>query len=382
MEDHAFRWVAGTGHTVVVAVRDPGAARFMLPVIEQLKKKDYTVVLVLSGWALKNVHEFSGFAQPASSETSMPDVVVRTSADLRNGGLHALPESLEKLWRDAYFLDIDDAPGSSDRIVMNGRRAPDEVAVFSALAKTDLLESRSDLTPAQVSVTGNPDFDQFAARNSIEERRAARGALSVTEDEFLVMFPGQLEPVASYILEHTVNAINALQLEKPIVFFHTNHPRATEAERALFSDILKRLSCRVIDWKGASGNLGYGADLVMHTHSTEGLKAVFRSVPVVVLGFPETFTYDYMEAYPRGKPPFQVRSGAGFWVPEISDFQESVSVFRTAIQDDQSRLEMINSASAAFNADGQATARVVSLMERASLKRKSGGTGFQTGQTL
>ena len=345
-----------TKPSIAVALRDPGPTNSLIPVILKLQEKQYPICLIVSGWAAEYFSKTPpvGFDEQPAAELGAfnPNVVIRTVSDVKREGKHALPEAQEQAWSDALYIDVEDYPGASKRIVEGGRKEPDVLCVMDERTK-DIAEQERDLTPDQIIATGNPAFDKYAHVGGEIMRDQTRKNLEVRDDEFLVVFSGQLPPTAQPALQKTVDALNGLQTDKEIVFMYAYHPRATEEDRAELKSIVNSFTNgRVVEREGhSSDEIGYAADLLVSTHSTEGLVSMYRGVPAL-----------FVDAKKETLPP-PVDAETAFWIPDEATPEETQAIFKEAIDDEEKRDENVRKGKEHFKADGKSAERVTAVVE-------------------
>ena len=218
---------------MAIAVRDAGGLNAVLPLIPRFQEKGYALLLSTFGVAGERLAASTpkGFVTAAfeTLDSLKPDVVIRTAADLRNGGFHALGKQYEDAWRDAVFIDIDDVPGSSASIIAEGRRPADRVFVLDEGAKAIVASQRPEMSPKAIKVTGRADFDSYARTTFKEKatiRQKTREALVVPKGDFLMVFSGQLPPAAETALEKLVSSLDGLSVSKRMTLVYSFHPRA------------------------------------------------------------------------------------------------------------------------------------------------------------
>ncbi|MDO8523662.1 MAG: hypothetical protein Q7R74_00360, partial [bacterium] len=334
---------------VAIALKDPGGTNFLLPVLSILKKRGFPMVLHTTGHTKDKV-QLPDYFEPASSvEGIEPGIVIRTYADTKHGASRALPSDLEKKWRSATFVDIEDYPAGPGRTIQReGGRAPDWLCVINDSAKETRVKHRRsgvDPRPENIKVTGSPVFDQYAGVNHESRKREAREKLGVT-NEFVVLFSGQNPPATPIALEQTVRALNALRTDKKLILVFSRHPRDKSDESlAKYTKALGsfRKDGRVIlqsDSGLSTEEAGYAANLLVSTHSTEALKSMHKGVATLHIGLHKKIrdTKDYQEF---DQPPFPVQAGASFWIENGDDTKRAKRVLSEAINNDAVRQRIV-----------------------------------------
>lgn len=368
---------------IAIALKDPGPRNSLVPVILELQKRQYPIVVVASGWVSEHASELpEGFNEQPHLEflEAKPQIVIRTVADLRRGGEHALPEEHEKEWDDATYLDFEDYPGNARRIVSGGRRSPDYLLVLNEQARVDDIEIYPNINPQNILTIGNPAFDRYAQEGGEIKREETRRQLGVEDDEMLVVVSGQLPPVATYVAERVVSALNIAKTSKKIVLLYAHHPRLLN-DQERYGEDLDAINASILGFKGriierpdsvigSADNIGYAADLLVSSHSTEGIASMYRGVPALYVGIPKNgkFSDDHKEAYPHGKKPLPVEVGAAFWIDGDSSIEEAGGILKEATEDSKKRNENVLRGREEFLADGKATRRFVDVIESISFQ--------------
>lgn len=365
---------------VGVTLKDPGGTNFLLPVISVLMKAGYPLCLYTTGYTKKNFPFENGFveADPAQAYAISPRVVVRTCADRKNNALPSTPENLESRWSQAVFIDVEDYPGSSQTIP---GRAPEYLCVINDAAKALQEERRPAMDQDKIITTGSPAFDRYSKITSKERkslREEARMALSVSKQEFVVLFSGQNPPATPIALRQTVAALNALTTRKNVVLVFSRHPRDITTD---YTSALSEFKGRVIVQSEiihsdtgkpiTSEMVGWGADLLVSSHSTEALHSMYRGVPTLHIAFHHSIRNipGYLQFE---QPPLPVRAGASFWIPDGDDVAQAAVVFKKAIDSKVARRNKLRAAKDAVrvngkNPDGRSAERVAQVIMNAAL---------------
>lgn len=386
--------------SIAVALRDPGPKSSIMPVIEKLQERGYPMLLIISGWAVEegnfdDVPEGFVLTENDTLSTFRPKVVIRTESDINREGEHALPEALEQEWDDALYVDFESYPGTSTRIIHGDRREPDYLLVLNEAVRESAVETREGVDADHIRATGNPAFDEYGRVGGEIKTEHTRECIEVKKEEFLVVFAGQLPPTATYALRRVVDALNALETEKEIVFMYAYHPRAREEDMKELESILHTFTNgRILErgrdpsaaedgravvseltddgviehGKFLTDEVGYAADLLITTHSTEGIASMYRETPVLYVGIPDEgeLSEKHYEMYPDGQKPLPVEVDAAFWIDGEHSLDEASEVLKTAIEEDETeREERKKKGKENFIADGKAAERVVEVIEEA-----------------
>ncbi len=367
---------------VAIALKDPGGTNFLLPVLSILKERGFPMVLYTTGHTRDKAQLPPGFESVSSAEEVAPDIVIRTYADTKRCASRALPSDLEKKWRSATFIDIEDYPAGPGRTIQaKGGRAPDWLCVINDSAKEARVKHHRrgvDPRPDHIVVTGSPVFDIYAGADHESRKREAREKLGVT-NEFVVLFSGQNPPATPIALEQTVRALNALRTDKKLILVFSRHPRDKSDESlAKYTKALGsfRKDGRVIlqsDSGLSTEEAGYAANLLVSTHSTEALKSMHKGVATLHIGLHKKIrdTKDYQEF---DQPPFPVQEDASFWIENGDDTKRAKRVLSEAINNNTVRQRIVERGREAIkinkeDPDGKSAARVADVVMRAAEER-------------
>lgn len=248
------------------------------------------------------------------------------------------------------------------------------VCVMNEEAKKSLISS-TGIKDKQVVVTGNPEFDVFAAGSDeerMEKRQEAREFLEVAEDEFLIDFATQPQSETDKILELTIDKLNGLMRDnrlgdKKLALLVSPHPRIRNDEKGWWKrlrEIAEKFEGRVVQQgKRKSDEVRPAADLVITIYSTEGQKAVCEGIPTVYLLMEDDEFKNIITEMAGTKIP-TLELGAALRVSNSGELSESLG---KAISDEEVRNELKTLAARHFRTDGKATERMVGAIKRAKM---------------
>lgn len=191
---------------VVAVAGDPGGARAVAPVLEELQAAGRVRVQALAYrqalalWTQRGIacaplaEDLTAAAIGALLREVQPALLLTaTSANkvdleklfIEQARLLAVPSLTVKDFWSNYVMRFSDAAGRLCYV-------PDRIAVMDELARTDMIAV--GFAPACLVVTGQPAFDDLAACRAAfgpEQRRAIRAGLPVEDDELFVLFASQ-----------------------------------------------------------------------------------------------------------------------------------------------------------------------------------------------
>jgi hypothetical protein len=364
---------------IALALKDPGGTRFLLPALHMLIAEGYPILVYMTGYTRDNQDKEAvalphGFFEEHSGDISKlkPRIVIRTSADRKKQAPSSLPDQLVRTWDSATVIDVEDYPGASSRNIPTDARKPDYLLVMNDIAKKINEDRRPDMGPEHIVATGNPAFDHYAKLSNearLQKRTEARSKLGVSDSHQVVLFSGQNPPATPIALKQTVAALNRLSHIEGVVLLFSRHPRDTSD----YSEILSEFKGQVVVQSAitdpttkkplTSDVAGWGADLLVSTHSTEALHSMYREIPTLHLGLGELMKQEDYQQY--SQPPFPEE--VSFWIPNGDDIEAVAVMFERAVYDISVREEKRKAGLSAIQIqgrepDGKSAERVASVI--------------------
>lgn len=347
---------------LLFGLRGPGGINCLWPVIEVLKGEQYPIDLLIDSAAKRILKsQDSGFSeqQPESPLKRIMEIKPAVAVtEFSAGGGVALALEWSEQSHQVPTVCVEDFPGTTSRNPEYLRINPTFLCVQNETARRIAIKRRPSMNPDRIIVTGHPDFDKYAQIDPEEVKERTRKLLGVGNDEFLVVYSGQLPPETPDILKHLVNSLNAVTTDKKIVLLFSRHPRDT-SDGKTYQDILKEFEGRVIsNGTTFSDDAGFAADLLVTMTSTEGLKSAYRRVPSIHV-MPE-------ELIGKVDPdfiPVPVQAESSLGVFSYSGLTEAVE---RSINDQNFRSRQIENMNQHFISDGNAAQRVAEVIKRAA----------------
>lgn len=346
---------------ILFGLRGPGGFDCLWPVILQLQGDDYPLDLLIDSRAkerlLKRKSNFKKLPEGSPLKRIMelePSVVVTEfSAD---DGLGLVLEWSEKGY-GVPVVCVEDYPGST-ATAGSLKIDPDFLCVFDERTKGITEINRPGMSPGSIVATGNPAFDEYLNINPQILRKVGRERCGVSDEEFLIVFAGQLPPQTPQMLNHVVEELNNT-FGKSFVFLFAKHPRDTNS-RGFYERLLGKFQGRVIFQEEVDERTGHGCDLLITMTSTQALRSCFRRVPLVqILPKELNLGLDYS---PSDYPPLAVVTKAAF---VCNSFENLGETLKEAILDKVKRQERVEIMEREFLTDGKNTQRVVEVIKGA-----------------
>jgi hypothetical protein len=251
------------------------------------------------------------FAKLVEEKANQPLEDVQISAFLGNGKpVEASLYDIEKAVQDAdiVLLGMSSSPDLAKEEIAAGEAALKYNVPFGLYADTYIihrawfeeLEKKANFVfvPTQklakkaspyyggdIVVSGNPMWEEFLPTVSRED---VRHQLSVHEEEIMVVCPGgKVQAINRLLLEAVIQAINRENLRAHLwEIVYSVHPGDEDFRKnpAVYDDLVKasdrRLSIVTKEVMPTS-TLVVGADLLIESMSTEGIRAAHQRIPVI-----------------------------------------------------------------------------------------------------
>jgi UDP-N-acetylglucosamine 2-epimerase len=235
---------------------------------------------------------------------------------------------------------------------------PDRTAVFGTAARRELV-SQGHYEPQSLVLTGSPKFDQLLAAAQTWDRAAVRARLGVSERARLVLVASRFRGIRAThqciasAFPAFVRAIEALPDVVAVVKPHPAEP-ARPYEEVITASGTGRV--RVLAPQTPLLDLLHAADLVVTVESLSAVEALVLNRPLIILNTP-TNLQEMVEAgvaigVPEGEDPGPALRAALFDPAAAARFQAARSAYLPDV---------------AFGMDGQATRRIVELIEKTAL---------------
>lgn len=349
---------------LLFGLRGPGGMNCLWPVIELLAGEGYTTDLLIDSAAKRILetknHQFA--KQPSESplkrimETKPAVAVTEFSA----GGGTAFPISWTEKSYNVPTVWVEDYPGVPSNFYPESLKIdPTYLCVINEATRQMAIKKRQRMNPDNIVVTGHPDYDKYAYINKDKIRKETREKLQVTDDEFLIVFSGLLQPNTSEILEQLVGSLNSLQTQKKLTLLLSKHPRDTFPEEE-YDRILAPFRGKVLKQSVISSDeIGFASDLLIAPGaSTEAIKSAYRRVPSVIV-----FTPDDASGLNNDNLPINLRSGAG---EGVFSYEDLGATLHKMINDEEARQSQIRKMAESFSSDGRSAQRVASVIKRAA----------------
>lgn len=348
--------------SVLIGLRGPGGINYLWPVIEILEKENYPMDLLIDSVAKRifKTKKSEFIEQPLESplkrimEIKPSIAVTEFSAD---GGV-ALPIEWSEQSFNIPTVCVEDFPGGTSDTSEFLRINPTYLCVLNETAKQMAIKKRPKMNPDNIIITGHPDFDKYHNIDKEKIRKETREKLGVEEEEFLVIYSGQLPPQTPDVLEHIIDSLNQVLTDKKLVLLFSRHPRDLTEEK-IYEDILKRFNGKIVKQdKISSDEIGLSCDLLLTINSTEGLKSAFRRVPSVHI-LPQELLGEISE----DGIPLPVLAGASTGVFSYTNLTQSLE---NSINDEGLRKQQLEKSVRGFKTDGLAASRVANVIKKAS----------------
>lgn len=223
-------------YEVIVAVKDPGGTNGLLPVVEELIKREVKVLLVANGKSIQMIPK------------DTPDYIPWTEKDDKARLLNFKPKILLSSMCSSYggigqelvadfqntttvTIVVEDYWGGSTKLWSEDRFQPNFFCVNDRIGKSIAFNTWPKINDEDIKITGWPAFDKYYNFDVKEEACKFRNSLGLDQDKPLIFLAGGGESTGHLLEEVTVvlNKINrdAYLIARP-------HPRTKEN----FSEII------------------------------------------------------------------------------------------------------------------------------------------------
>lgn len=347
---------------LLFGLRGPGGMNCLWPVIEIFKREHYPVDLLIDSAAKRILKsQDSGFSeqQPESPLKRIMEIKPAVAVtEFSAGGGTALALEWSQQSYKVPTVCVEDFPGTSSGNPEYLRINPTYLCVQNETARRVAIKHRPSMNPDNIIVTDHPDFDKYASINPEEVKERTRKLIGVNNDEFLVVYSGQLPPETPDILEHLVDSLNEVKTDKKLVLLFSRHPRDTSNEET-YQNILKRFNGKIVNQgRITSDNIGFASDLLVTMTSTEGLKSAYRKVPSI-----HVMPKELIGKVDPDFVPLPVQAEASLGVYSYPELTKAVEI---SINDQDFRDRQIENMKRHFTSDGNAAQRVAELIKRAA----------------
>ena len=297
---------------VVAVAGDPGGARAVAPVLEELRAAGRVRVQALAYrqalalWTQRGIaceplaEDLTAAAIGALLREARPALLLTaTSANkvdleklfIEQARLLAVPSLTVKDFWSNYAMRFSDAAGRLCYV-------PDRIAVMDELARTEMIAA--GFAPECLVVTGQPAFDDLAACRAAfgpDQRREIRAGLPLEADELFVLFAsqpfaevyGSAENSVAQLGYHEALVLGALrealaqlvrQHDRRVTLVIRPHPREQAEAFAAPADAGFRT---LVSTGGDSRQFVMAADLVVGMTTVLLVEACYLGCPVVSL---------------------------------------------------------------------------------------------------
>lgn len=365
---------------IAMAMRDPGEAAALMPVLEELKGRGVNISLWTDSKAEEkfNPVEFgfipqkigtpieSGFTGEKkrgivslSFVDTIPDLVV-CGMSMHPGSELSLTENarfdgVPVVWLSDYvmgslFARNRDMAQSVQSVL------PDYLLVANDwIREQELMNLPEGFDPNRVIVTGQPTFDAIAHERKDEVRKQIREVLKISDKEKLITYVGAVGDVSSEALRVLVEGLKGTGFENYKLVI-CRHPR-DQAPQEQYLTIAEDIHEKVIDQEGQSvGELVLASDLVANTLSTVGLESILRGTPVVHIWIDEILRKSELQG--KLSLPSFVQDGSS---PAIFEEKQSSEVLRKLLTDPD-YIESLKLKMKRYQSDGHAAERVANFI--------------------
>jgi hypothetical protein len=280
---------------LLVGSSGPGNTKALLPVIKALKAKGHEIIAIgeedgtspryASGGDYRMIGlESIDLASLSSSRFDVakfesvirqnkPDIVLtsssRPAASLEELGELTIDQALITAAKqtDTPSVVVEDIWGSYVPISADECK---HVCVVDGAAARILKYSCGD--GVNIRITGNPAFDSITGTNILNTRATLRSKLGLSENDFLILYGGQVTPDNLSSLNWVVD-----NLRPSDFLYFGKHPRDVRD----YQEITDRAGGKIIETKIRLDDLLPAADLVVTHYSTVGLTAVLMGIDVI-----------------------------------------------------------------------------------------------------
>lgn len=275
--------------------KDPGGLSVILPVVKALSAANHLVLLFANGKAVELLEANREVPYiPCTSAGDVfgtyfsrvrPDVCITSMCSGGGVGRDLVP-MLRGVCPTIAIQDYWGARLATDWADLKYR--PDEICVNDPVAAKIVKKAWPEYELDRIKITGNPSFDKFAVKPTDEERKMMRAWLGINQDEFVVVFGGQLEHSGAMLSE----LVDELNQRHPLaVLIPRMHPRMSSnapEEMSLWNDALTKSKVRIISTAGPStSDVTMIANVVVTMYSTLIAEAALVGVPSIAMLYPQ-----------------------------------------------------------------------------------------------
>lgn len=362
--------------SLLMAMRDPGAAAAFMPVLERLADEPVDIRMFADSRAKEALQKSSlGFVESSPKSPLLSISVSAEQCDLAVVGISDSPGS-ELVITDCVRDDqkrrgkekpvvwvSDFVMGSIFRTYRDGIKShpgaiPDYLLVANEwVREQELANLPPGFDPTRVVITGQPAFDKLAHEDRDETRRAFRQEKGIGDNEKLIAYIGSLGKTSSESLEVLVDGLQQSGYEDYRLVIR-RHPRDTITVED-YANITEPVRSKVVDTTGkTTDQVMISSDLVVNTLSTAGLEAVYRGIPVLHILIPDVIAKITERGLPVPTTPPIVEDGSS---PAIYHPNEAADMIKKllTVKDYGQQLE---ERMARWKVDGHAAERVTDFI--------------------
>lgn len=274
--------------------KDPGGLSVILPVVMALRTANHNVLLFANGKAielLEKTREVPYIPCTSASEVfgtylsrMRPDVFITSMCSGGGVGRDLVPMlagvcptiALQDYWGARLATDWADI-----------KYRPDYICVNDTVAVRIVKKAWPDYDIDQIKITGNPSFDKFAVKPTDEERQSIRTRLGIGEDDFVVVYGGQLEH-SGMMLAELIDELNTRHTGA--ILIPRMHPRmAVNAPEEMYwwERAISQSRVRLVSSDDFSTmDVTKIANVVVTMYSTLIAEAAFVGVPSIAMLYP------------------------------------------------------------------------------------------------